>query len=216
MHASTRRFTSPLWNSSPQRNREGSVRETFLVTNTDRHGKVKFTRDGMSRRGWHMYARGGGGFQVPSAVRARSTILSRDIPGISRIVWEKRNEKQSPKAYIPSGLALQCSQYIVLYLMWKSPEDFEEFNDDWKMEKGGFVVWRMMDEKKLENVFNLQSLDMPTAKHFLNLQYWQRFLFNLITRHLPSLRHLYSICFWMLLLKNPWNRQWETNVIIYF
>lgn len=59
-------------------------------------------------------------------------------------------------------------------------------------------------------IWYLQSLDMPTARHFLNLQYWQRFRFNLITRHLPSLRHLYSICFCMLLLKNPYG--WKTRL----
>lgn len=41
----------------------------------------------------------------------------------------------------------------------------------------------------------LQSLDMPTARHFLNLQYWQRFRLILMTKQLPSFRHLYSICF---------------------
>lgn len=58
----------------------------------------------------------------------------------------------------------------------------------------------------------LQSLDMPTVRHFLNRQYWHRFLFNRITKHLPSLRHRYSICFCILRLKNPWNK-W-TNVQI--
>jgi hypothetical protein len=49
-----------------------------------------------------------------------------------------------------------------------------------------------------------QSLLIPTAKHFLNLQYWHRFLFSLITKHLPSRKQRYSICFWMLRRKNPW------------
>ena len=49
-----------------------------------------------------------------------------------------------------------------------------------------------------------QSLDIPTERHFLNLQYWHRFLLRRITRHLPSRKHLYSICFCMLLLKKPW------------
>lgn len=64
-------------------------------------------------------------------------------------------------------------------------------------------------EFKLEKLINkykilyLQSLLIPTAKHFLNLQYWHRFLFSLITKHLPSRKHRYSICFWMLRRKNP-------------
>lgn len=51
----------------------------------------------------------------------------------------------------------------------------------------------------------LQSLLIPTAKHFLNLQYWHRFRFSLITKHFPSRKQRYSICFWMLRRKNPCN-----------
>lgn len=52
-----------------------------------------------------------------------------------------------------------------------------------------------------------QSLDIPTERHFLNLQYWHRFRLSRITRHFPSRKHRYSICFWMLLLKNPWKNE---------
>lgn len=50
---------------------------------------------------------------------------------------------------------------------------------------------------------NLQSLLIPTAKHFLKRQYWHRFRFRRITKHLPSRRQRYSICFWMLRRKKP-------------
>ena len=49
----------------------------------------------------------------------------------------------------------------------------------------------------------LQSRDMPTARHFLKRQYWQRLRLSRMTRHLPSRRHRYSICFWILRRKNP-------------
>jgi len=61
----------------------------------------------------------------------------------------------------------------------------------------------------------LQSLDMPTVRHFLNRQYWHRFLFNRITKHLPSLRHRYSICFCILRLKNPWNKHFFDYLYLY-
>jgi len=48
-----------------------------------------------------------------------------------------------------------------------------------------------------------QSRDIPTAKHFLNLQYWHLFRFSRYTMHFPSRKHRYSICFWMLRRKNP-------------
>lgn len=51
--------------------------------------------------------------------------------------------------------------------------------------------------------YRTESLDIPTAKHFLNLQYWHRFRFSRITRHFPSRRHRYSICFWILRRKKP-------------
>lgn len=57
-----------------------------------------------------------------------------------------------------------------------------------------------------------QSRLMPTDRHFLNLQYWQRLRFKRITMHLASRRHRYSICFWMLRRKNPCGRNgFESN-----
>lgn len=54
--------------------------------------------------------------------------------------------------------------------------------------------------------FNLQSRLIPTARHFLKRQYWQRLRFKRITKHLPSRKQRYSICFWMLRRKKPLNR----------
>lgn len=51
-----------------------------------------------------------------------------------------------------------------------------------------------------------QSLLIPTAKHFLNLQNWHRLRLSLITKHFPSRKHRYSICFWMLRRKNPYEK----------
>ena len=50
---------------------------------------------------------------------------------------------------------------------------------------------------------DLQSRDMPTKRHFLKRQYWQRLRFSRITRHFPSRKQRYSICFWMLRRKKP-------------
>lgn len=61
----------------------------------------------------------------------------------------------------------------------------------------------------------LQSLDIPTARHFLKRQYWQRFRFSRITIHLPSRKHLYSICFCMLRRKNPCT-QWNDTLFRYY
>ena len=62
-------------------------------------------------------------------------------------------------------------------------------------------------------VWHLQSRDMPTARHFLNRQYWQRLRFSRIMRHLPSRRHRYSICFWMDRRKKPCGGggKWSVN-----
>lgn len=49
----------------------------------------------------------------------------------------------------------------------------------------------------------LQSRLIPTARHFLNRQYWHRFRFKRITKHFPSRKQRYSICFWMLRRKKP-------------
>lgn len=59
----------------------------------------------------------------------------------------------------------------------------------------------------MRKLFNdSQSLLIPTAKHFLNLQNWHRLRFSRITKHFPSRRQRYSICFWMLRRKNPWKK----------
>lgn len=55
----------------------------------------------------------------------------------------------------------------------------------------------------MENSEYLQSRLIPTAKHFLNRQYWHRFRFKRITKHFPSRKQRYSICFWMLRRKKP-------------
>lgn len=64
------------------------------------------------------------------------------------------------------------------------------------------------------NVLYLQSRLIPTAKHFLNRQYWHRFRFNRITKHFPSRKHRYSICFWMLRRKKPCRKCQMQKVII--
>ena len=53
---------------------------------------------------------------------------------------------------------------------------------------------------------NLQSRDIPTARHFLKRQYWHRLRFSRMTGQWPSRRHRYSICFCMLRRKNPWTK----------
>lgn len=51
---------------------------------------------------------------------------------------------------------------------------------------------------------HLQSLDIPTIKHFLKRHCWQRFLLILMMGQLSFLRHfLYWMFCWMLLLKKP-------------
>nr|CAD7575608.1 unnamed protein product [Timema californicum] len=69
--------------------------------------------------------------------------------------------------------------------------------------RGTFLV--TINHIKTEQGMYLQSLDIPTARHFLKRQYWHLLRFSLITRHLPSRRQRYSICFWMLRLKKPCN-----------
>lgn len=49
------------------------------------------------------------------------------------------------------------------------------------------------------------SLDMPTAMHFLSLQYWHRFLLMRRIEHCWFLvQGRYWIFCWMLRRKNPW------------
>lgn len=56
------------------------------------------------------------------------------------------------------------------------------------------------------------SLDMPTAMHFLSLQYWHRFLFILRMEHCWFLVHgLYWIFCWMERLKKPCNEERESS-----
>ena len=50
---------------------------------------------------------------------------------------------------------------------------------------------------------DLQSRDIPTARHFLKRQYWHRLRFIRSTMHLPSRRHRYSHWRWMLRRKKP-------------
>lgn len=69
------------------------------------------------------------------------------------------------------------------------------------------IIWNLLKWEMCR--FYLQSRLIPTAKHFLKRQYWQRFRFSRITRHLPSRKQRYSICFWMLRRKNPCNgKEW--------
>lgn len=75
---------------------------------------------------------------------------------------------------------------------------------EWIKELKDCKLLRLFKECKKHQVYS-QSLLIPTAKHFLNLQYWHRFRFSLITKHLPSRKQRYSICFWMLRRKNPCN-----------
>ena len=52
----------------------------------------------------------------------------------------------------------------------------------------------------------LPSRDMPTAKHFFNLQYWQELRVNGVISHFSSFEHLCVIPCVIQRLKKPWKR----------
>lgn len=57
----------------------------------------------------------------------------------------------------------------------------------------------------------LPSRDIPTSKHFFNLQYWQLFLVKGVMSHFSSFAHLWFIPWVMHLLKKPYKQ--KTNTI---
>ncbi len=63
---------------------------------------------------------------------------------------------------------------------------------------------------------DLQSLDIPTSKHFWKRQYWHLFLVTLLMTHFLSRWHVYCMFFCTLLLKKPWiceRKKYEANAI---